>query len=139
MPNNNPWNNDFFFTDFSFKAFYERDDVSRMSPNVKHCKKFEDPSTGTKEFKQIRFLMYTLSDVYEMFKKQAVQNGEFITKIFFFVLELPRFHRNFRFHHPLSKCVRFPLTYKLRTKVSRTWFFLLKHKATQTRMIVANS
>ncbi len=57
-------------------AFYERDDISRMSPNVKHCKKFDDPTTGTKEFKQIRFLMYTLSDVYEKFKKQ-MRIGEF--------------------------------------------------------------
>ncbi|XP_037050033.1 uncharacterized protein LOC119085183 isoform X2 [Bradysia coprophila] len=57
-------------------AFYQRDDISRISPNVKHCKRFEDPSTGAKEFKQIRFLLYTLSDVYRMFLEQAVQNSD---------------------------------------------------------------
>lgn len=59
------------------KAFYDRDDISRMSPNVKDCRNFVDPITGTKEYKQLRFLMYKLADVYAMFEKH-VQNGEII-------------------------------------------------------------
>lgn len=57
------------------KAFYERDDISRMSPNTKDCRKFVNPTTGLKEIKLIRFLMYTLSDVYSMFVKH-IRNGK---------------------------------------------------------------
>lgn len=59
------------------KAFYERDDISRMSPNVKDCRKFVDPITGNKEYKQLRFLTYKLADVYGMFVKH-IQNGKSI-------------------------------------------------------------
>ncbi|XP_037025686.1 uncharacterized protein LOC119077393 [Bradysia coprophila] len=56
-------------------SFYERDDVSRMSPNMRDCRKFVDPKTGVKEEKQIRYLMYKLSDVYDMFVRHF-QNGD---------------------------------------------------------------
>lgn len=58
-------------------SFYERDDISRMSPNMRDCRKFVDPKTGLKEEKQIRHLMYKLSDVYSMFLRH-VQNGKFM-------------------------------------------------------------
>lgn len=57
------------------KSFYERDDISRMSPNTKDCRKFNNPSTGCKEMRQIRYLMYKLDEVYNMFIKH-VQNGK---------------------------------------------------------------
>lgn len=57
------------------KSFYERDDISRMSPNMKDCRKFVNPITGCKEMKQIRHLMYTLKDVFSMFVRY-VQNGK---------------------------------------------------------------
>lgn len=57
------------------QSFYERDDISRMSPNVKDCRKFVDPISGAKEYKQLRFLMYKLVDVYDMFDKH-VQEGK---------------------------------------------------------------
>lgn len=51
------------------QAFYERDEVSRMSPNVKDCRKFINDATGCKEVKQIRHLQHKLEDVYNMFVK----------------------------------------------------------------------
>ncbi|KAJ6639674.1 hypothetical protein Bhyg_12421 [Pseudolycoriella hygida] len=61
----------------AIKLFYERDDVSRISPNMRDCRSFPNPVTGTKEIKQIRFLMYKLSDVHKMFVKhsQSDENG----------------------------------------------------------------
>lgn len=61
------------------RAFYERDDISRMSPNVKDCRKFADPATGVKEYRQLRFLMYKLAVVYSMFEKY-VKNGKIFLK-----------------------------------------------------------
>ncbi|KAJ6639488.1 hypothetical protein Bhyg_12234 [Pseudolycoriella hygida] len=55
----------------AIKLFYERDDVSRISPNMRDCRSFPNPVTGTKEIKQIRFLMYKLSDVHKMFVKHS--------------------------------------------------------------------
>lgn len=57
------------------KAFYERDDVSRMSPNVKDCRTFVNESTGLKEVKQIRYLQHKLDDVYNMFISH-IQSGQ---------------------------------------------------------------
>lgn len=59
----------------SVKSFYERDDISRMSPNTRDCRKFVNPATGAKEEKQIRYLMYKIMDVHQMFVKH-VQNGK---------------------------------------------------------------
>lgn len=56
------------------KAFYERDNVSRMSPNVKDCRTFINDATGCKEVKQIRHLQHKLEVVYDMFVKH-IQNG----------------------------------------------------------------
>ncbi len=64
------------------KSFYERDDVSRMSPNMKDCRKFVNQNTGSKELKQIRHLMYKLDDVYNMFVRH-IQNGKFIRRFTF--------------------------------------------------------
>lgn len=57
------------------QAFYERDDISRMSANVKDVRSFVDPVTGSEEMKQTRFLMYKLPEVYDMFVKN-MQNGK---------------------------------------------------------------
>lgn len=48
-------------------AFYERDDISRISPNMRDCRQFKNPLTGVKETKQIRYLMYKLCDVHRLF------------------------------------------------------------------------
>lgn len=57
-------------------AFYERDNVSRMSPNVNDARKFTNISTGKKEVKQIRHLLYPLKEVYFLFIEQFYKNGE---------------------------------------------------------------
>lgn len=57
------------------RSFFEKDDVSRMSANMRDCRKFYNPVTFTKELKQTRFLMYRLTDVYNLFVKH-IQNGE---------------------------------------------------------------
>lgn len=49
------------------KLFYERDDISRISPNVKDVRKFVNSDTGDKEERQIRHLAYKLSEVYLKF------------------------------------------------------------------------
>lgn len=49
------------------RQFYERDNVSRISPNVKDARKFIDPDTGEKVVRQIRHLSHKLSEVYSMF------------------------------------------------------------------------
>lgn len=59
------------------KLFYERDDISRMSPNMKDYRKFKDPVTGAKEMQQIRYLMYRLSDVHRLFLRH-MQNGKIL-------------------------------------------------------------
>lgn len=54
----------------SIEDFYERDDISRLSPNVKDSRKFVNPVTGKKELKQLRFLCYTLSKAYKKFVEE---------------------------------------------------------------------
>lgn len=82
------------------RAFYERDDISRMSPNVKDCRKFTDPVTGVQEHKQLRFLMYKLTDVFAMFGKH-VESGKsyyrknFLVKLFRFRSRITYFLRFF--------------------------------------------
>lgn len=51
-------------------SFYERDDVSRISPNVKDVKSIRNPSTGVKEPRQLRHLLLTLEDVYAKFVEE---------------------------------------------------------------------
>lgn len=58
------------------RALYERDNISRMSPNVKDCRVFVNPSNGCKEVKQIRYLQHKLEDVYNMFVEH-IQSGQF--------------------------------------------------------------
>lgn len=70
------------------KTFYERDDISRISPNMRDCRKFKDPATGVKEIKQMRYLMYKLTDVYKLYLRHT-QNGKILFFIFFgFVIVL---------------------------------------------------
>lgn len=45
----------------SVEKFYQDDEISRMSPNVKDCRIVFNKSTGQKETVQIRHLNYTLS------------------------------------------------------------------------------
>lgn len=64
------------------QAFYERDDISRMSPNVKHSRKFLNPATGKKEIRQLRHLMFRLSEVYNLFiAENMVENGKFLSLV----------------------------------------------------------
>lgn len=53
----------------AIEAFYERDDVSRISPNVKHARNFKNLVTGKKEIRQIRYLSYKLKKVRALFVK----------------------------------------------------------------------
>lgn len=59
------------------QRFYERDDISRISPNVRDSKYFVNQENGVKEIRQVRHLMYTLSKVYSLFIKQYVADGEY--------------------------------------------------------------
>lgn len=47
--------------------FYERDDVSRMSPNTKDARYYRDPTTGEKQMKQKRHMIITLEQAYDKF------------------------------------------------------------------------
>lgn len=47
--------------------FYQKDDISRMSPNVKDCRLILNKLTGKKETTQIRHLVYNMSEVYALF------------------------------------------------------------------------
>lgn len=49
------------------EKFYETDDVSRMSPNVKDCRFSKNRVTGEREIVQIRHLLYPLKEVYSLF------------------------------------------------------------------------
>lgn len=51
----------------AIREFYQRDDISRVSPNVKDCRKFVNEATGIKEYRQLRYLMYTLNEVHALF------------------------------------------------------------------------
>ncbi|KAJ6647661.1 hypothetical protein Bhyg_02884 [Pseudolycoriella hygida] len=61
-------------------CFYERDDVSRMSPNMRDCRNFKCPDTGVKTLKPIRHLTYKLNDVYNMFLKHIKKDETSHTK-----------------------------------------------------------
>ncbi|KAG4075427.1 hypothetical protein HA402_015080 [Bradysia odoriphaga] len=54
----------------SIERFYQRDDVSRISPNVKDAKYFRNAVTGEKELKQLRHLIFNLSDAYTKFVEE---------------------------------------------------------------------
>lgn len=74
--------------------FYERDDISRMSPNTKDARFYRNPTTGESEMKQKRYLVLTLKQAYEKF---AMENaGEFRLKqcfpTRFFIKFQDRFH-----------------------------------------------
>lgn len=65
--------------------FYEDDEISRMSPNVKDCRFFKDPLTGEKVIVQIRHLYYTLKEAYKLFLfDYAAQSGEITNLCLFF-------------------------------------------------------
>lgn len=51
----------------TIESFYERDEISVISPNVKDCRRFADPVTGRKELRQIRYLTYNLKKVHSLF------------------------------------------------------------------------
>lgn len=55
--------------------FYQKDDISRMSPNVKDCRLILNPLTGRKETTQIRHLMYNVSEVYALFLSDYAKNA----------------------------------------------------------------
>lgn len=55
--------------------FYERDDISRMSPNVADSRKFLNQNTGKKEVKQVRHMMFRLSEAYALFIEDMTKNG----------------------------------------------------------------
>lgn len=51
----------------NIESFYERDEISVISPTVKDCRRFADPVTGRKELRQIRYLTYNLKKVHSLF------------------------------------------------------------------------
>lgn len=54
----------------AIEGFYQRDDISRVSPNVKDCKRFVNNTTGEKEYRQVRHLMFKLSEVHALFVEE---------------------------------------------------------------------
>lgn len=58
--------------------FYERDDISRMSPNTKDSRYYRNSKTGEKELKQKRYLVVTLKQAYDRFLIEHA--GEFRPK-----------------------------------------------------------
>lgn len=67
----------------AIQNFYERDDISRVSPNVKDCKRFVNDATGEKEYKQVRHLMYKLSEVHALFVEEFTAGINVNVRIFF--------------------------------------------------------
>lgn len=62
--------------------FYDRDDVSRMSPNTKDTRFFKNPANGEKELKTIRHLTRKLEKVYNMFIQEwEIENGKYLKEI----------------------------------------------------------
>lgn len=57
------------------ETFYQKDDISRMSPNVKDVRLILNKLTGKKETTQIRHLMYNVSEVFELFLKDFAKNA----------------------------------------------------------------
>lgn len=54
----------------NIEAFYERDEISRISPNVKDARYFKNAVTGQKELRQLRYLTYKLKEVRAFFVKE---------------------------------------------------------------------
>lgn len=57
------------------EKFYQKDDISRMSPNVKDCRLILNQFTGKKETTPIRHLMFNLSEVYALFLSDYAKNA----------------------------------------------------------------
>lgn len=67
----------------AIQKFYESDEISRMSPNVKDCRFFKNPLTGEKEVVQVRHMLYRLKEAYHLFLiDYTAQSGK--SKINFF-------------------------------------------------------
>lgn len=56
------------------QLFYQRDDISRTSPNVKDTRYFVNSVTGKRELQQIRHLLVTLKQAYDLFGKENSGN-----------------------------------------------------------------
>lgn len=58
------------------EKFYNRDDISRVSPNTRDCRTFINRTTGPKELKQMRHLMISLKEAYALFTGEFSAENE---------------------------------------------------------------
>lgn len=56
--------------------FYERDDVSRMSPKMRDVKKYTNNQTGTMELMPTRHMIMTVREAYALFIEERVSKQE---------------------------------------------------------------
>lgn len=56
--------------------FYERDDVSRMSPKMRDVKKYTNNQTGTMELMPTRHMIMTVREAYALFIEEIVSKQE---------------------------------------------------------------
>lgn len=61
----------------AIKEFYERDDVSRMSPKTRDVKEYVCPDTGNKILLPTRHMQYTIKEAFALFdeEQQKTENG----------------------------------------------------------------
>lgn len=73
----------------SVLKFYERDDISRMSPNTKDTRFFKNSANGTKELKTLRHLTRKLDKLYNVFVQEwQIKKGKYSQKMAFFYHEI---------------------------------------------------
>lgn len=76
------------------RKFYERDDISRLSTNIDDLTNFIDPVTGDEQLLQLRYLVYTLKQAYDLFMKENAGecfDYQFVFCFFFFQFKKQHF------------------------------------------------
>lgn len=57
-------------------GFFERDDISRMSPKPRDVKEYINPETGEKSFEPMKHMILTMREVFAVFVVEREKSGK---------------------------------------------------------------
>lgn len=58
------------------RGFFERDDISRMSPKSRDVKEYINPETGEKSFEPMKHMILTMREAFAVFVAEREQSGK---------------------------------------------------------------
>lgn len=64
------------------RNYFERDDISRMSPNTKDVKKYKCPETGEDLFLPTRHMLFSVKEAHALFVEEMKSEGTGMTMVF---------------------------------------------------------